>query len=78
MKIESEETYLSEKIIKSLALIIFILAASAGLVAIFFSHFPDHTKTQKKDVNTIAEENPDTDSYEKSLSKILNQEAPSK
>lgn len=69
---------MSEKIIKSLALIIFILAASAGLVAIFFSHFPDHTKTQKKDVNTIAEENPDTDSYEKSLSKILNQEAPIK
>ena len=52
---------MSEKIIKSLALIIFILAASAGLVAIFFSHFPDHTKTQKKDVNTIAEENPDAD-----------------
>lgn len=69
---------MSEKIIKSLALIIFILAASAGLVAIFFSHFPDHTKTQKKDVNTIAEENPDTDSYETSLSKILNQEAPIK
>lgn len=54
MEIILEEIYLIKKIAKSLALIIFILAASAGLAAIFFTCLSNHTKTQKTGIDTAA------------------------
>lgn len=80
-----------KKIIKSLTLIVFILAASGGLGIILFTYFSDHMKTQKADSNTEAEASPgkvksyeDTETcenmktHEEATSKLLRQEAPIK
>ena len=67
-----------EKIIKILALIIFILAAAAGLVTVFFTYYLYPKETPKSNINTAAEEIPDTEIYEDPSAKALRQEAPIK
>lgn len=67
-----------EKIIKILALIIFILAAAAGLVTMFFTYYLYPKETPKSNINTAAEESPDTEIYEDPSAEVLRQEAPIK